>query len=291
MMGASASSNPDSLGMIVSSMVMFLGAGAAVYLGYLPLRALISHQEQRYGTILRTNLLIDVGPRTVTVLSGAGMVLLGFCGFVITRSLVGVMIGMAVGVFLPSVVIRYLRRRRLERLEEQLVGGIQTLASGVRAGLNLVQSMELVARDGPIPLRQEFAHLLREYEYGVSLEEAMNNAAVRIGSGDFGLLFAALLTHRQRGGDLGLTLDRIGESVREIQRLENRVKTLTAQGRATARWLGVMPLVVLGIYYLIDPAGVRRLFIDDIGKLILLGIALLNVVGFLWVKKVVSIDI
>jgi len=189
-------------------------------------------------------------------------------------------------------VLKLLRIRRLDRLELQLVGGIQTLASGVRAGLNLVQSMELVARDGPIPLRQEFRHLLREYEYGVPLEEAMDNAATRIGSGDFRLLFAALQTHRERGGNLGETLDRIGESIREIQRLEGRVKTLTAQGRATARWLGAMPVVILLIlYFFVDDTGVMTLFVEDLGKLILLAIVVLNVLGFLWIKKIVTIDI
>jgi tight adherence protein B len=220
-----------------------------------------------------------------------GVVFLAFLGQMVTESLLGMAAGALLGVFLPGVVMKMLRRRRLNRLEAQLVNGIQTLASGVRAGLNLVQSMELVARDGPIPLRQEFAHMLREYEYGVSLEDAMNNAALRIGSGDFRLLFAALLTHRERGGDLGETLDRIAESIREIQRLENRVKTLTAQGRATARWLGAMPGVVLVILYFIVQDDVKRLFVEDVGKLLLLIIVVLNVLGFLWIRKIVSIDV
>jgi len=277
--------------LLVSGVVIFFAAGGAVFLGYRPLAAVVRAREDRYGRILRTNLLINIQPRTVTVMTVVAMLVLGAFGWLITTSLLGTAAGLAAGAFLPEALIRLLRKRRLARLEGQLVSGIQTLASGVRAGLNLVQSMEMVARDGPAPLRQEFAHLLREYEYGVSLEEAMDNSARRIGSGDFRLLFAALQTHRQRGGDLGRTLDRIGESIREIQRLESRVQTLTAQGRATARWLGVMPIVVLTIYYFIDPAGVRSLFVDDLGKLILGIIAALNVVGFLWVKRVVAIDI
>ena len=275
----------------VVSVVIFVATAGAIVLGFAPMKALVLHQQQRYGTILRSNLLIDVHPRMVTVLSAVAMTVAAMFGYAITRSLWGVLVGLVVGAFAPAVVIRYLSRRRLNRLEGQLVAGVQTLASGVRAGLNLVQSLKLVARDGPIPLKQEFAHLLREYDYGVPLEEAMNNAATRIGSGDFRLLFSALQTHRERGGDLGLTLDRIADSIREIQRLENRVKTLTAQGRATARWLGVMPLVLLGMYYFIDSSGVRELFVDDLGKLLLFAVVVLNGAGFLWVKKVVSIDI
>ena len=162
----------------------------------------------------------------------------------------------------------------------------------MRAGLNLVQSMQLLAQDGPPPLRQEIAHLLREYEYGVPLEGAMDSAAARIGSGDYRLLFAALQTHRERGGDLGETLDRIGDSIREIQRLENRIKTLTAEGRATARWLGAMPLVVMAIiYFLVSPEGVVAMFSEGLGKLMILAIVALNLVGFLWIRKIVNVDI
>ena len=286
-----ADSAPGAALQLAASAIVFLAAGSAVLLGGGPLLAVIRRREQRYGAVLRYNLLLDVSDRSVTALTGLAMFMLAALAYLALRSVLAVVIALAVGAMLPPLIIRLLRKRRLDRLDEQLVGGIQTLASGVRAGLNLVQSMEMIARDGAVPLRQEFAHLLREYEYGMPLEEAMSHAADRIGSGDFRLLFAALLTHRERGGDLGETLDRIAESIREIQRLENRVRTLTAQGRASARWMGIMPLVLLGIYYLIEPNGVRQLFIDDLGKLILLAMATMNVVGFLWVKEVVSIDI
>lgn len=276
---------------VLTSAFMAMASGVSVYLGYRPLRSIILRQEYQWGRTLRTNLLIDVRPRMVTVLTGVAMVVLGAAGYAVSEALVGVALCAAVGAVLPAMALRRLRKRRLDKLEGQLVGGIVTLASGVRAGLNLVQSMELAARDGPNPLRQEFAHLVREYEYGVPLEQAMENAALRIGSGDFRLLFAALQTHRERGGDLGETLDRIADSIREIQRLEKRVEALTAQGRATARWLGAMPLVVGAIYFLVEPGGVMALFNENLGNVILVGIVVLNILGFLWIKKIVSIDI
>jgi tight adherence protein B len=276
---------------IVSSAAVFLGIGTTVFLGYRPFMQWVRAREHQYDMVLRRALLMDVSPRSMTVLTGIVTFLLAFAGYVLSGSLIGAGLGIVAGLLLPVGLLRWLRRRRIEKLENQLVAGIQTIASGVRAGLNLVQAMGLIARDGPNPLRQEFTHLLREYEYGMTLEDALNNAASRIGSGDFRLLFSALLTHRERGGDLGQTLDRIADSIREIQRLEGRVKSLTAQGRATARWLGAMPVAVLVIYYLIDSNAVARLFTDDVGKLILLLVVVMTVVGFLWIKKVVSVDI
>lgn len=277
----------------VITSVMILGlALAAVWAGYRPVVSLVLRQERLYESVFQRKLLLDIRPRVVTIISAVGIVVLAIIGRALTKSLMGAAFGIVGGLFLPTLLAWCLSRRHLAKLEGQLVHGIRTLTSGVRAGLNLVQSMQLVARDSPAPLRHEFAHMLREYEYGIPLDEAMDNAAARIGSGDFRLLFSALQTHRQRGGDLGKTLDRIGDSIREIQRLENRVKTLTAEGRATARWLGAMPLAVMAIiYFMVDPSGIVSLFSDPLGKLIVLGIVALNLVGFLWIRKIVSLDI
>ena len=207
------------------------------------------------------------------------------------QSLLTLGIGAALGAAVPMIALRVLRRRRMARLGDQLVDGVQTLASGVRAGLNLIQAFELVARNLPTPISQEFAHLLREYEYGTSVEAAMANAADRIGLSNYRLLFSALQTHRERGGNLGETLDRIADSIRQIDRLEKRVETLTAQGRASARWMGLMPGIILLILYQIEPNWVVSLFVDDVGKVLLAIVAALNVGGFLWIRQIVSIDI
>ncbi|MFP4105974.1 MAG: type II secretion system F family protein [Phycisphaerae bacterium] len=278
--------------MIITSLFIAFGVIVAVVIGLNPLLELIDRQEQRYDLILRRRLLYTIPPRAVTVITIFVVVMMGLIGYAVTTSVWGMLLAAGASLFLPGFVIKKLRKRRVNKLEEQLVPGIQTLASAVRAGLNLVQAMQLVARDGPRPLREEFQHLLREYEFGVPLDEAMDNASDRIGSGDFKLLFAALHTHRERGGNLGETLDRISDSIREIQRLEKRVETLTAQGRVTARWLAAMPAIVLGLLYLfVNADGVRMLFIDDLGKIILAFIILLNILGFIWIKKIVAVDI
>jgi len=276
---------------ILGTVLILALTTSAVYFGYRPLMGVIRSREREYDQIFRRALLIDISPRIITMGTGMVMLTLAFVGYAALRHWLGTLPGLVLGALIPHAMVRYLRRRRLKKLERQLVDGIQRLASGVRAGLNLVQSMALVARDGPNPLRQEFTHMMREYDYGVSIDEAMNNAAERIGSSDFRLLFAALHTHRERGGDLGETLDRIADSIREIQRLENQVQTLTAQGRATARWLGAMPVVILIILYFIDPHGVRRLLTQPLGNLIIAGIITLTFLGFLWIRKTIAIDI
>jgi len=289
--GAAVAAQAETAYEIILAALIFFAAVGLIYYGWEPLRRFIRREEDYYDKVLRRSLLLNVRPRTVTLLGLAAIVLLALIAYSLIRHPLMALGGAVVGAVLPRLTVRLLKARRLYKLEDQLVDGIQTLASGVRAGLNLVQAIELLARNGVRPIAEEFGHMLREYEHGVSLEQAMLNAANRIGSANYRLLFAALLTHRERGGDLGETLDRICESIREIHRLEKRIETLTAPGRTAARWMGAMPLVILLILYFIEPAGVRMLFQEDVGKLILFVIVVLNVVGFLWIRKIVTIDV
>ncbi len=272
--------------------VIFLAVGGVVFFWWEPLKRHLRRREATYELVLRGRLLMDVRPRSVTVGTFVVMGVLAITGYALFHNVLVAAAFGAAGALLPWLLLRYLKRRRLYKLEDQLVDGIQTLSSGVRAGLNLIQAMQLLGDSGVRPISDEFAHLIREYEHGVPVERAMRNAVARIQSSNYRLLFSALLTHRERGGDLGETLDRIADSIREIRRLEKRIETLTAPGRAAARWMGVMPAVILAIvYFFIDDEGVRMLWTEDWGKVILAGIIFLNVVGFLWIRRIVAIDI
>lgn len=278
--------------LVGTSTAVFVLALGAAFLGYKPVSEFVRARETMYDRVLRGQMLLEIAPRSVTLLTLVLMVVIGFLVFLASESGFFAFVGIVLAMFIPNWIVDYLRQRRLKKLEEQLVPGVQTLTAGVRAGLNLVQAMQMLARDAAAPIRQEFAHLLREYEYGVPLEEAMDAAAARINSNDYRLLFSALQTHRERGGNLGETLDRIAASIREIQRLEKRVEALTAQGRTTARWLSAFPSVVLLIMYVMfDKPGVVLLFTDNVGKLILVAVAVLNVLAYMWIKKIINIDI
>jgi len=200
-------------------------------------------------------------------------------------------VGMVLGYWVPRLVIFVLQRRRRDKLNEQLIDGLVTLANGMRAGLNLVQSMKLIEENTEPPISQEFGLMLREFEHGASVDEVMRRASARLKLHHYQLLFAAMETARIRGGNLPETLDRLGESLREIVRLEEKVRALTAQNKMSAIMMGLMPLVVAGIYYMIEPTWVEALFNDQWGLLLLAIAVFLNIVGFLWIRKIVTFEI
>ena len=184
-----------------------------------------------------------------------------------------------------------MEQKRRSKLEVQLVDGLTTLASGVRAGLTLVQSMDLLVQNMRGPIQEEFAQLLREYQMGVDLNQAMRNASNRIASPLYRLTFTAIEMHRVRGGNAGESLDRIAESVREIHRLEGKLDALTSQGRAQAWMMAGMAGVFIVMYYFIAPESVGLLFTNAWGRIILLAVVFLIVTGFLWIQRILDVDI
>jgi tight adherence protein B len=119
----------------------------------------------------------------------------------------------------------------------------------------------------------------------------MRNTSDRIGSVYYRLLFSAIQAHRDRGGDMGQSLDRIAESVREIQRLEGRLDAITAQGRAQARFMGIMPFVIIGILWLISPDDTSKLLTEPLGRVLLMIALVMIGVSFMWIRRIMQVDI
>lgn len=272
-------------------MFVFTSGYLGVRYGWTYLSNWLVRQEKRYERVLVHQLLMDIKPRTVLALIGLAMFLVGLAIYLITDGLIWGIVAAFATLALPGTVVRYLEQKRRERLELQLVDGVTTLASGVRAGLNLVQAMELLVTNSAGPIKQEFSQLLREYQMGLDLNQCMRNASNRIGLQNYRLLFTAIELHRTRGGNSAESLDRIADSIREIQRLEGKLDAITAQGRSQARMMAASPLLIIVIFWSIDPQGVQSLFVEPIGRVVLLAAAALIVCGFLWIKQIMQVDI
>ena len=276
---------------ILISALVFAAAYLLVSHGWAPLLQWLSWQEQAYERSLRHTLMIDIEPRMALGITIGAVLIVGVFAVLFTASIFAGIIAAAVTLIFPPLIIRHLTAKRKAALDNQLVDGLMTLASGVRAGLNLVQAMELLVENHRGPIQQEFAQLLREYQMGMDLNQAMHNASNRIGSPMYRLTFTAIEMHRVRGGDTSESLDRIAESIREIRRLEGRLDALTAQGRTQATMMAVMPIVFLALLYLIDAEGVQLLFTEPLGRMIMLGVIAMIAIAFVWIRRILSIDI
>ncbi len=277
---------------LIAIAVTTFGAVFVFFAYCLPtVRALYDRQVNLYERVLVHQLLIDIDPRVAAWLAILCIVLCALVGYVLAMNIIAAIVGGALGFAIPQLVVRHLERKRYERLERQLIDAITTLASGVRAGLTLVQSMELLVMNMTGPVKQEFGQLLREYQMGLDLNQSMRNTAGRIGSPHYRLLFTAIEMHRQRGGDTGESLDRINESIRELQRLEGKLDSLTAQGRYQAWFMAAMPVVLIFMLYLINPEGVTMLFVEPLGRVFLMFATLLITFSVLWIRRIMNVEL
>lgn len=204
-------------------------------------------------------------------------------------------IGVCVAALWVSVPWWYLRRLAEQRrilIEDQLADAMVSLSSAIRAGLSLAQALDIIAKQSPAPISEEFSQIVGEYQMGKPLERALVEAKERLRSENFALFAAAMEASRQSGGRLNETVDRIAHSVRELQRLERKVESETAQARASAFYMAIAPVFILAIYYwVVDPQNTERLFQTFWGQVILSIALILNVVAYLWSRHILNPDI
>ena len=166
-----------------------------------------------------------------------------------------------------------------------------TLANAVRAGLSLAQSMEILASQCPKPINAEFHQIVAEYNLGKPLDRTLTEAKERLRSENFALFAAALLASHESGGRLNETVERIAQSVLELQRLERKVLSETAQARKSAIYMALAPAFILMAYYFVDPVNTTLLFTRMLGQMLLAMAVVLNVVAYFWARVILNPDI
>ena len=188
----------------------------------------------------------------------------------------------------PWYLLRRMAQRRRQKIEDQLADAMVMLANAVRAGLSLAQSMDVLAAQCPSPINFEFRQIVGEYNMGKPLEQTLLEARTRLRSENFALFAAAMMASHQSGGRLNEIVERIAQAVLEMQRLERKVQAETAQARKSAVYMAIAPVVILVVYYFVDPESTRRLFSEPMGHLILAAAVVLDVVAYFWARWILT---
>jgi tight adherence protein B len=202
-----------------------------------------------------------------------------------------VIIAAGVGYLLPRLWVRRRQGARLKAFNDQLADTITLMSNSLRSGLSLVQSMDLVAKEGSPPMSEEFARVTREIGLGNSPTDALVRLVERVNSEDLDLLVTAILVQHEVGGNLAKILDTIAGTIRERVKLKGEIKTLTAQQRLAGYMLALLPVFVGGILSLIAPSYIGKLFTSG-PWLVLPVCAVVGIVfGFFVIGRIVDIEI
>lgn len=219
---------------------------------------------------------------------------ISFCGllfYLITEQFLMVAPGGMIGFILPKWFLKRKQKKRMKEFNEGLPDMLSTMIGSLRAGFSLPQSLQTVVAEGEEPVKSEIEQVVREMQYGSTLEDALQGLYERMPSQDLELMIQAILIQRQVGGNLATVLDKIVSTIRDRTKIQRQVVTLTAQGRLSGLVIGLLPVVLAFILYLIEPEYIGSLFTHPIGQILIGASVFSATIGFILIRKITTIEV
>ena len=251
-----------------------------------------SSQDIR-DALARADLRMTVGEWVlVRLASAAGFAVIGLLmgRFSLAVALALGLVTAGAGWMAPHYYLKIRAGRRTNAFNNQLGDTISLMANSLRAGYSLLQTMDLVGKEAPSPISDEFRRVVREVGLGISPHQALQNLYRRVPSEDLDLLITAIMIQSEVGGNLGEILDIIGETIRERVRIKGEIRTLTAQQSISAYVLCALPLVLGAGLFLVNPEYMSSMFVWP-WICMPIGAAILMVVGYVVMRKIVAIEV
>lgn len=195
------------------------------------------------------------------------------------------------GFLLPDYISKYLLKKKLEQFENQLTDGLILLANSLRAGASFPQAIELLANDSKPPLSEEFAKVTYEIRLGIPLIQALSNLKERVKSKELDMVVTTVSIGHETGGNIPELLITISNTLRERNKIQGKIRALTAQGRMSGYIVGSMPFILMFTLYFMDAESISPMFNTTIGQLMLVVVIVMITIGAILIRKIVDIDI
>lgn len=215
-------------------------------------------------------------------------------GLLVSFFLFGPIAALVVGVLAALGPVLYLevrRKKRLRTFETQLPDVLNLLAGSMRAGFSFAQGLEAVAEEASEPSKRELQRVYAESRLGRPIEDALEDSAARMHSVDLMWAVMAIRIQREVGGNLAELLDTVAQTMTARERLRHEILALTAEGRMSAWVLGVFPPAFAVVLYLIQPDYMSALFSSSAGIMAVIIAAVMAGIGFVWLRKIMAIEV
>jgi len=181
----------------------------------------------------------------------------------------------AAAVAAPRFLLRFAQTRYQRRFLDVFPDAIDLIVRAVKAGLPALDAIDLAAREVAAPVGTEFQKVLDDTHIGVAMADALNHAADRIRVPDFRFFVASIVLQRRTGGGLAETLVNLSTLIRQRRTLRLKARALTAESKASAALISIMPFVAGAGLYLVKPDMMSLLFVDQRGRF-MLGVAIVS---------------
>lgn len=255
------------------------------------IREKLSNINQEKIDQMLKNAGVNLNPEEYIILKWFLSAITGGVLYFLINSTFLLLVGGIIGYIMPKIWINKKIKIRIGRFNEGLPDMIVTLISSLKSGYSFSQALKTVAHECDSPIKEEIIFLLKEMNYGITMEEALNNLNKRMPSNDLELMIQAILIQRQVGGNLIGVLEIIVKTIRERNRIERQVQTLTSQGRLSGRVIGALPVVLGFVIYLINPEYIKVLFTSTAGIIIIIIGVTSGIMGFILINKLTKIEV
>jgi tight adherence protein B len=237
------------------------------------------------------DMFLFIDPRSLFRINVAVFLLLPLLVWLTTGVLFFAVVAAILGGVFPRVAWVVMRNRRSQKLVLQLPDGLTMMAGSLRAGASLQNALDMVVKESPAPISQEFSLLLREQRLGLALEDSLRGMGERLKLEDIDLFVSALTIAKEVGGNLSEILDRLASTLRAKAVMEGKIRALTSQGKLQGIIVGLLPIFLAGILYVMDPVSMTPLFTTLYGWGVIAVVFVMLLLGGFFIKKIVTIDV
>lgn len=282
--------------MIVTGFTLAIAAAAALLVWSLTdlggkLLAAYRDRFTRDTHFSMRELFLFADPARLYAINLALMLLAATAAWLLTHSLALALIVAVLLAFAPSFIFRWLRRRRIERIEQQLPDALLMIAGAAKAGLSLVSAVRQVGAELAPPLVHEFQLMQHEQRLGISLDDSLENLNHRIPVQSVSLMVSAMRIASETGGGLAETLERTAATLRSQHAMELKIRALTSQGKLQAWVVGLLPVFLLWVLSHMEPEAMSLLWTTQMGWGVLAAVAIMEFFGVWIIRRIVAIDV
>jgi len=251
---------------------------------------------ERVGVLTRVEEMLEQGdlpvrPSEALFFYVTGLFMLLLFGFFVLPSILVALILTALVALAPAIWLNGRRKKRLRKFQTQLPDTLNLMSGAMRAGFSFIQALETVSQEVAEPSRTELQRVFTESQLGRPVEDALSDAADRMQSPDLNWSVMAVRIQREVGGNLAEILETVADTMKQRERLRREILALTAEGRMSAIVLGIFPPGFGVILYLLQPDYIGALFHNAGGIIALIASGILAVFGFLWLSKIMKIEV
>lgn len=274
------------------ALIIILCVGASVVLlsqVLLPVPLRIYHETQekkaQEASKKLENLFLEIERKKITFIFIIVPLLFAAVGFFFFQNPIGAVAGGVLGFILPNIFIKMWEKARQQKFETQLLDSLMMLSGSLKAGLSLLQSLEVLVDDAYPPLSQEFGLVLKEVKMGMGLEESLRRLNKRMPSEELIMLISSILVAQETGGDITKVFSRLAVTMRNNRKLKDNIKTLTLQGRMQGIIMSILPFIFIWWVLTFNRQHFDILLESETGRVLLIIGAVLQTVGLFLIYK------